>query len=311
MKQNRWVMIVALLSILSLSVGCAARSGLSRPQVVETVIVEREVAVAREMPVGAPMPAAAPGARDEAASTLGAASEQMIIRTANLTVVVEDTDDTLRKLRDIARDYEGYTADSNRWLQDDQAYARVTLRVPAPTLDEVLDLLRDMAIRVETESVSGQDVTEEYVDLQARLRNLEAAETELLALLVEVRESRGKAEDILAVHRELTNIRAQIESLKGRKQYLERMTAMATIHIEIRPKEAPRSLIEKAQWSPLVTISKALRAFVSVFQVLVDFGIYVVTFSPFVLIPLAVLWLLVRWMRNRKTKKGSPASKDQ
>ena len=56
---------------------------------------------------------------------------------------------------------------------------------------------------------------------------------------------------------------------------------------------------------------KALRAFVSVFQVLVDLGIYVVTFSPFVLIPLAVLWLLVRWMRSRKTKKGSPASRDQ
>lgn len=308
MKLKKVAAAITLVLMLALTVSCGARQ--SRPRGLETVIVEKEVAVAREMPVTAPRPAAAPDSNDQAASTLGAASEQMIIRTAHLTVVVQDTDEVLRTLRDIARDYEGYIADSNRWLQDDQAYARATLRVPAQSLDEVLDLLRGIAIRVETESVSGQDVTEEYVDLQARLGNLEAAEKELLALLVEVRESRGKAEDILAVHRELTSIRSQIESLKGRKQYLERMTAMATIHIEINPKEAPRRLIEKAKWSPLVTVSKALRGFVSVFQVLVDISIYVVTFSPFILIPLAILWLLVRWARHRKTK-GETSPRDQ
>ena len=300
MKLKKVAAAITLVLMLAFTVSCAPRQ--SRPRVVETVVVEKEVAVARRMPVSTPMPYPAPGGYGKSASALSAASEQMIIRTAHLTVVVQDTDEVLGTLRDIARDYEGYIADSNRWLQDDQAYARATLRVPAQSLDEVLDLLRGMAIRVETESVSGQDVTEEYVDLAARLRNLEAAEKELLALLVEVRENRGKAEDILAVHRELTNIRSQIESLKGRKQYLEGMTAMATIHIEIHPKEAPRRLIEKAKWSPLVTVSKALRGFVSVFQVLVDISIYVITFLPFILIPLAILWLLIRWARHRKTK---------
>ena len=165
-------------------------------------------------------------------------------------------------------------------------------------------MLKGEAIRVENESLSGQDVTEEFVDLEARTRNLEATETELLELLTEVRKNRGDAEEVLAIHRELTSIRGQIESLKGRSQYLERMTAMATINLEIRPKAAPQSLVERANWSPLITASKALRGFVEVLQVLVDLIIYVVIFSPFILAPLAVLWFLVRLVKRRKAAKS-------
>ena len=124
-----------------------------------------------------------------------------------------------------------------------------------------------------------------------------------------MRENRGKAEDILAIHRELTNIRSQIESLQGRSQYLERMTALATLRVEIRPRETPVPVVEPAQWSPLVTLNRALRAFVSAFQVLLDLAIYVVIFSPFVLIPVAVLWLPVRALqRRRRNRREGPTT---
>lgn len=302
MKVERWIMLVALLSALVLIVGCAPKR--ATPQFAGDAVRMEKAVVEREVVVATP----APGQRvvkegaGRSGSDLGSASEQMIIRTVNMTVVVKDTDETLEALRSLVKNYEGYFADSYRWLVNDQPYARVTLRVPAGSLDEVLQTVRGMVIKVQEENISGQDVTEEYVDLQARLRNLEATEKELLALLTEVRENRGKAEDILKIHRELTSIRGQIESLKGRKQYLERMTAMATLHIEIRPKEAPRPLVEKAKWSPLVTISKALRSFINLFQVLLDLIIYVLIFSPYVLIPVIVIWLLVRWIRRRKNK---------
>ena len=77
-------------------------------------------------------------------------------------------------------------------------------------------------------------------------------------------------ENLRAIYREITSVRAQIESLKGRQQYLERMTAMATINLEIRPKEAPRAVVTKAKWNPLVTLTKALRGFVEVMQVLAE-----------------------------------------
>ena len=247
-------------------------------------------------------------AYDSADETSGAGQTRMIIRRADVSVVVADTDQTVTALRNIVAAHEGYIADSNRWISDEQPYARLTLRVPAEDLDQTLDEIRALAITVQNENVSGEDVTEEHVDLGARLRNLMATETELLALLTEIRENRGKAEEILAVHRELTEIRGQIESLQGRKQYLERMTAMATIQVEIRPKEAPRSVVERARWSPIVTGSKALRAFVRVFQVLIDLVIYLLIFSPFVLVPLVVLWLIIRTIRRRKSQRGVPSA---
>ena len=235
------------------------------------------------------------GASQEATNV----QERMIIRTVEMSIVVEDTDETLQTLRGLAKSYDGYIASSRRWLSNDQPHGRMTVRVPAESLDQVIDQLHEMALRVDNEEISGEDVTQEYVDLQARLRNLEATEEELRALLTEVRENRGKAEDILAIHRELTSIRAQIESLKGRKQYLEQMSALATINVTIRPKEAPQPVVERAKWNPLVTLNRALRAFVSVFQSLVDLGIYVLIFSPFVVVPVVLLWLLVRWIRRR------------
>ncbi len=298
MKGKRWTMGIALLLVAVLITSCAAGRvkesiPLASQDMGEEVVVEREVAKA-------PMEAPAAEEGDRGTSWEAAeAEERMIIRTVDMDIVVEDTDETLRALRNLAESYDGYIASSRRWLSNEQAHGRMTVRVPAESLDELIDQLHDMAFKVEDENISGEDVTQEYVDLQARLRNLEATEKELLILLTEVRESRSKAEDILAIHRELTEIRGQIESLKGRKQYLERMSALATINVTIRPKEAPKPVVERTEWSPLVTLNRALRAFVNIFQALVDLGIYVLIFSPFVVVPVLLLWLLVRWIRHR------------
>ena len=306
MKRNVWMLLGVLLLTLSLTAGCAAKS------VRETVVVEKQ-AESRgysgvvEAPAAAPI--AAEAVHDQAASGgaanlgLGAASDQMIIRTVNMTMTVKDTDQTLAEIKAILAQAQGYMAASNRYMVGEQPWASVTMRVPAATLDAVLDQVRGLAIRIENENSSAEDVTEEYTDLQARQRNLEATEKELLALLTEVRESGGKADDILAVHNRLTEVRGQIEQLKGRSQYLERMVAMATINLEIRPKEAPISVVQKEKWSPLVTLSKALRAFVQVLQFLVDVLLNVLVFSPFVLVPAVVIWLIVRAVRRRQAKK--------
>jgi hypothetical protein len=206
----------------------------------------------------------------------------------------------------MVKGYGGYVADSNQWYSDEQLYANLTVRIPTESLEAFLEELEDLVIRVESQNVSSDDVTEEYVDLQARLRNLEATEEELRALLTEVRENRSKAEDILAVHRELTSIRGQIESLEGRKKYLERMTALSTVHLQIRPEAAPRTVIEQ-RWNPLVTASNAARTLVSIVRWFLSVGIYVVVLSPLAVLPLALLWVLARVLRRRKRAGRGPA----
>jgi len=317
MNRSKWFALIVLGVALAIVAGCAPRAA----QVVrETVVVEVERPVDKGLEKAvtrvvaeAPAPREGYAGGDEELAWQGEGElERMIIRSANLSVVVEDTDETLHQLHALVKLHDGYIADSSRWLvDDDRPMATVRLRVPAESLDQVLDAIRDMAIKVENENTSGQDVTEEYTDLQARLRNKEAYEKELLALLTEIRESRGKAEEILEVYRELTRIRGEIESLKGRSQYLERMTALATIDVSIRPKEVPKALVE-TEWDPLVTLSKAARSFRNVLLVFIDIGIYLVIFSPFVIVPVVIIWLLVRRARRRKKRaKAAPSPEEQ
>jgi len=166
--------------------------------------VKREDAATQPSP--APALAEAPSGSGESYGATGTAvdtanaDERMIIRTATMAVIVEDTDKTLQSLNETVKSYKGYIADSRLWHENDQLLANVVLRVPAQSLDEFLSKVRGMVLKVDTENISGQDVTEEYADVQARLKNLELTEKELQVLLTEVRENRGKAEDILAVY---------------------------------------------------------------------------------------------------------------
>jgi hypothetical protein len=193
---------------------------------------------------------------------------------------------------------------SNSWHQEEQLRANLTIRVPAEEFDTAMARLKDLAIKVENRNVSTQDVTEEYTDLDSQLRNLEATETELLELLTEVRERTGKAEDILAVHREVSNIRGQIEQVKGRMQYLEKMTAMATINIELIPDVLARPIVV-AGWRPSGTVANALRTLVKTLQFIVDAAIWVIIYVlptlVVIAIPFFILWMIWRrWRRRRK-----------
>ncbi|MFQ6059042.1 MAG: DUF4349 domain-containing protein [Anaerolineae bacterium] len=277
------VMAVSILSAVTL--GCAPARPAAMPTPAPMVV---EKAVERAAIVEAPIEA----------GKLAPIGERMIIRTADLAIKVEDTEQALAQIKGIATALGGYVASSNIWRASEGLRGTVTLRVPAESFDAAMEQIKDVGLEVERESISGQDVTEEYTDLDARLRNLEATEKELLELLTEVREKTRKAEDVLAVHRELTNIRGQIEQVKGRMQYLERMTALATITVELIPREA----IVRAGWAPGGTLQDALRGLVTALQALTDVAIWVVVFflplALLVLIPLSAIFLL--WRRWRR-----------
>jgi hypothetical protein len=284
--------LIAIAAVLATVVGCAAPT----PEV-----IEKEVVVERPVFESAVVEKAVPA---EVGWDLAPVEERMIIRTGNISLVVKDAGESLEEVEAIAKDLGGYVVSSNSWHQEEQLRANLTIRVPAGEFDEAMARLADLAIKVESRNVSTQDVTEEYTDLDARLRNLEATETELLELLTEVRERTSKAEDVLAVHREVSNIRGQIEQVKGRMQYLEKMTAMATINIELIPDVLARPIVV-AGWRPSGTAANALRTLVTTLQFIVDASIwliiYVLPTLVVIAIPFFILWMIWRrWRRKRK-----------
>ena len=311
MKRLFRVVPILVLVLTTVLAGCAA----SAPQSVEVVrempmevMVVKEVAVERlsKSAAAPPMP---PSVDGYDMSDEGAVAERMIIRTGNLSLVVADTGEAVAGIEAIVASMKGYVVDSNSWRTGEQTRASMTIRVPAGSFEAARDLIKELATVVNQDTTSGEDVTEEYADLDAQLRNLEAAEEELRELLAQVRERTGKAEDILAVYRELTNIRGQIERIKGRTQYLERMTALATIRIDLEPDIAAKPVAQTG-WRPSATLGSALNRLVSTLQFLADAIIWIVSYvlpvGIVVLLPLAVLLFLIsRWRRNKKRKEAS------
>ena len=299
MKLNRtrmWIAVVALLVLVS---ACAAPSDAPMPTPAPRpgVAVEYEAASAADAGARAALP------------QTDVSEERMIVRTADLSLVISDTEAAAAQIKTIATGLGGYVVSTQLWRQEEQLRGSITVRVPAESLDGALDSFKRLAIRVERESGSSQDVTEEYTDLDARLRNLEATEEELRELLSTVRQRTGKAEDILAVHRELTGVRSQIEQLKGRMQYLERTAAMSAVSVELIPDVLARP-IASAGWRPSETASAAVRALVDTLRLVASaviwVALYVLPIAVLLAIPAVVIWLL--WRRRRR---GGLAVSDQ
>ena len=247
-------------------------------------------------------------------ATDGAGEPRQVIANANISLVVADAATALSGVEQIVTELGGYVADMDlskgRYDESDVLRGSLTIRVPSAGLEEALDLLQALATDVNYLNVNRQDVTDQYSDINAQLRNLRATETELLALLKEVRERpNAKVEDILAVHRSLTQIREEIEILQGRKNLLDNQIDFSTIWVELIPDSVFRPIVEEP-WSASGPVRNALRALVATLQGLLTALIWAVLYlTPLLLvflIPLAVLiWLVRLWVGRRRRREES------
>ena len=234
-----------------------------------------------------------------------ASVDRKIIYNVSLHLIVKDTEEAFADVQRLAQEMGGFVSESNVWRDQDQQRASITVRVPAEKLDDALAQFRALAVDVENQRVDSQDVTEEYVDLEARLTNAQRTERELQELL-ESRSEMGKTSDILEVHRELTSIRAQIEQIQGRKQYLENLSAMATVQIQLTP-DALMQPVVVAGWRPQGTARDAIRLLLRTLQFLADAVIVFVLLILPVLIAIAIpiigLVLLIRALVRRRRRR--------
>jgi hypothetical protein len=299
---KKWLVLMGLILIVVAS-GCSRPGSspkyeMARPQVAETVVVEREVAYA---------PAEA-GDRYSAADVdedlTVVAQNRMIIYTIHVELVVKDTATTMAQIESLGNEMGGFVSNSTSWKDEGRLRANITVRVPADRLDEALARIRDLALDVESESRSGADATEEFTDLEARLRNLRTTEEELLELLKTRQETTGDTEAILEVHRYLTDIRGQIEQIQGRMNYLSNLSAMATIHVGLTPDVLAQPIVV-GKWQPQGTAKEAIQALIKALEFLVDALIWIVLLViPVLIVILLPLFLVFRailkWRRKRR-----------
>ncbi|MQC17606.1 MAG: DUF4349 domain-containing protein [Chloroflexi bacterium] len=179
---------------------------------------------------GAVMPGET-GAPAPIADVLG----RQVIRNGSVDLIVESVDEAFEQVRGVVEQAGGYLASSSFSGRDEFQRARMTVRIPAEKFDQVIADLRNLAIEVDSVSTSSQDVTEEFTDLQASLRNLRAIETQYLTLLGEA----DNIGDILQVQDRLNGVRYELERVQGRLNLLENQTSLATLEIALFPESAP------------------------------------------------------------------------
>lgn len=239
-----------------------------------------------------------------------AVPERKIIRNAELTLESDDLEQVQKLVSSIAEAKGGFVTEVQQSITDRRATGRdtvnIALRVPADKFAETLDEIRQAAGRVIFENVKGQDVTEEFIDIEARLKSHRALEEQFL----EIMKRANTVADALNVQRELANVRGEIEKVEGRKKFLENQASLSTIRLRIQTSAAISASGSGFFYRLTDAVSTGFDAALSFILGLVTVLIAVIPFLLFICLPL-ILVLRYLWKRIRRRRTATEIAVDE
>jgi len=240
-----------------------------------------------------------------------AAVERIVIKNADIAIVVSDVNGRMRNIQVMAEQMGGFVVTSNLYKSYtnnniEVPAAQVVIRVPAEKLDDALEQIKKDVVDVQNENVSGQDVTSEYVDLQSRLKNLEEAEAQLNGIL----KTATDTTDVVTIFNQLVAYREQIEVIKGQIKYYDEAASLSAITVNIIAEETIQPVVI-GKWEPKGAALEAVQDLINFLQNFTEFTIrFVIYILPswlIVLIPLYLIFIgaraLFRKVRGNKMKK--------
>lgn len=238
-------------------------------------------------------------------SAANPAAGRMIIKNADMRLMVEDTDVALDRTTQLVGDLGGYIVSSRTWSQAyyeyNLKYATLTIGLPVGQFERALTRLRALSVEVVDETASGEDVTDQFVDLEAQVINLEATRDRIKSFL----EDAKTVDEALRINQQLSEIERQIEQLKGQINYLQDRSAYSTITVNLEPKlpellTTPTPTPTPVPWKPGETFDAAKKTVTVAYQGIVEFLIwFAVVLIPIFLPPVLIVWGLLRLLRRR------------
>jgi hypothetical protein len=287
-----------IIPILALSLALVACGGSSTASAPSAAMEAAPAAPAQSANGGAtaldqglpPADASAAGAQQDV--------QRLVIKTADLSLQVDSARDAEAALRTLVGQLGGYVVKVETTGTDENMSSHVVFRVPTERFDQALSGAQGLAKKVLSRTVGGDDVTEEFVDLQARLGNLEATRDRLQSFL----DKAETVDDALKVNQSLSDIQGQIEQLKGRKQFLQQSAALSTITVTLSPLPAIAPIVEDEGWQPFGVARDALRELVGFGQGLATLVIVALVWAP-VWLPIVLFGL---WLSRRLRRRVAP-----
>lgn len=219
----------------------------------------------------------------------------MIARTAQLTVIVKDFDASQKRLEDILKRHGGYVAEMTTSAPEGaDRKLTATLRVPSNQLDAAIAEVKEIG-RVESESQSGEEVTSQYVDLQARLTNARNTEQRLTELL---RRQTGKLDEVVTVEEKISDVREQIERMEAEQKNLSQRVDFGTLSVALS--EERKSQLQVMPPSVGTQFhNAAVEGYRSVVDGIVSLLVFLMSWGPSLLLWAAILFFPVRYMWRR------------
>lgn len=222
-------------------------------------------------------------------------TDRLVVHESYLSLLVQDVKSVTDKIIEYAKSNGGYMVNSSLESPQESPSGTVIIRIPSTKLTAALDYLRNLSIKVVSENLVGEDVTDQYVDVESRLSTLYKTKVKFEDIL----EKAVNVQEILNVQREIINLQSQIDSLKGQKQYLEKNAQMAKVTIYVSTDEIALPFTPIETWRPNVIFKLAIRSLIGNLRNLGTLTIWVIVYS--------VIWipilLIIYFLKRRTVRK--------
>lgn len=225
---------------------------------------------------------------------------RLVVEESNISMVVDNVRGKLDSILDEVTKKGGYMVSSSLNQPEEAPFAQLVIRVPSKELRPTLDYLRKLSIKVTSENLLGTDVTDQYIDLDARLETLNKTKAKFEEILTRA----TNVSDIMQVEQQIISLQGQIDALKGQQQYLEKTAENAKLTIYLSTDEWALPYAPSETFRPNVIFKEAVRSLVSTLRglgkLVIWLGVYSVVWVPVV--------VLVWFLRRRKRLLVPPQS---
>jgi hypothetical protein len=229
-------------------------------------------------------------------------ADRLVIQDTSLSLQVQNVESSVNQIETLAKGLGGFLVDSDISKPEFAATGHITVRIPEDKRTEALAAFKNLAVKVVSEHVNGTDVTDQYVDLQARLDVLNQTKTkfqEILNRAENVSSGTNLINDILSVQRELINIQDQIDRLKGQQKYYEQSAKLSKVTIYLSTDDLSLPYSPDQSWRPAVIFKQAVRSLVGSLRSIGTLLIWSTVYSIIIIPVLGIIYLLKRRKHSR------------
>ena len=222
--------------------------------------------------------------------------DRLVVQESNMSLLVKDVTDVRNKIVKYAQGNGGYMVSSNVSNPQDAPSATVVVRVPSDKLEDALNYFHSLSVKVVSENLLGRDVTDQYVDIDTRIAQLERTKSRMEAILDQATE----ISDITNLTQQILSYQNQIDSYKGQQDALEKNAEFAKLTIYLSTDEIALPYAPSETFRPAVILKLAVRSLVKTLRGLATIGIWLGVYAVVWIPALAIYIFLKKWLRKRK-----------